>query len=430
MELTEAQKFAKQQLMACIAGQMKTREAAIQMGLTQRCIQKKINRFKEKGDTSLINGHTGQKRINPVIAKRKELITDIFLHTIIDNKNPFEKISYMYFTEVLEEDYNIKASVSWVKKVLNELGYKTFKKYRKNKKENIHLFRPRKEYEGELVQADGTSFDWFGTGHLYCIQGFVDDATGIPAGLYMTKNECLLGYIEALREMCFKYGIPVSLYPDKASVFFVNQKLKNQETKKLTQFGKMMDKLGVDMFPAHSPEAKGRIERFWQVLQEQLPIQLKLRGITTIDEANKFLKDVYIPRYIKRHAKKAKNVETMFVKADMQEINSILKATTFGKTDKGGIFTLQGYKFFCPQLPNQKIKICLSEKDGLWVTPEKTEKRYEVTLVETDTSGLMPEVQKLLIEKTFLQNAKPLFREVYFDIDNEVMEAFNKKRVS
>ena len=428
--LNEQQKEKKKIIVDCIAGNMKTYEAALLIGVTQRCIQQTIVRFSKKGDKAFIHGHVGKKRINKEKEKIRKQIEHIFLHTRIDGINPFEKVSYMYFTEILKDDFNISASVTWVKKILNNLNYFTFRKYRNKKKEKVHLYRPRKEAFGELIQGDGTPYDWFGTGHLYCIQGYIDDATGCPTGLYMTKNECLLGYVESFREMAFTYGIPYSLYTDKASIFFINQKTKNTDEKKLTQFGKMMNSLGVDMFPAHSPQAKGRIERFWLTLQEQLPVQFKLNGIKTPEQANKFLKEVYIPRYIKRHGVKPKQKESMFVKADMKEINSILKATTFGKTDKSGVFLLQGYKFFCPELPNQKIKICLSEKDGVWVTPEKTDTRYNIHLIETDTTGPMPEVTKLLIEKTFLQNAKPIYREVYFDIDSEVMEMYLNKNTA
>ncbi len=110
----------------------------------------------------------------------------------------------------------------------------------------------------------------------------------------------------------------------------------------------------------------------------------------------------------------------------MSEINSVLKATFPARTDKGGVFTLMGYRFFCKDLPDQKINICVNEKNGLWVTPEKSSKRYECVLAETDTSGTMPEVLKLLIERVFLQNAKPKFREVYYDIDNENFIKFGK----
>lgn len=425
IKLTERQETRKKQILGCISKKMTTLEVSLNIGLTQRRIQQCVNEYKEKGDAAFVHGNTGKKRDSDFYLKRKKIVIDIFLNTRIDGVNPFEKISYGYFTEILEDEFKIKCSVSWVKKVLNSIGYKSPNKHKAKKEEIAHLFRPPKEHFGELVQADGTPFDWFGDGHLYCIQGFVDDATGIPVGLYMTKNECLLGYLEATRNMALDYGLPQQMYPDRAQVFFVNN-AKDLTVEHLTQYGKMMKSLGIDMFPAYSPQAKGRIERFWRTIQGRLPIQFKLHGIKTVEEANKFLREVYIPKYTKRFAKKPKEPESFFVKADTSEINSVLKATFPAHTDKGGVFSLMGYRFFCKDLPDQKINICVNEKNGLWVTPEKTSKRYECVLVETDTSGTMPEVLKLLIERIFLQNAKPKFREVYYDIDDENFIKFGK----
>ena len=135
----------------------------------------------------------------------------------------------------------------------------------KNKKD---LEISRKDYEGELVQADGTPFEWFGDGNRYSLHGFIDDATGKITGLYMCKNECLLGYLEVLRQTLENYGIPISLYPDKYSVFFPPKKVNDHITleeqlngreKGITQFGRIVEELGIEMFPASSPQAKGRI---------------------------------------------------------------------------------------------------------------------------------------------------------------------------
>lgn len=426
LKLNEPQETRKKYILACIANEMSTMEAALNLGLTQRRIEQSIIEYKLKGDAAFIHGNIGKTRQNDFYIARKKKVIDIFQNTRIDDVNPFEKISYAYFAEILNDEFEIKCSENWMKKVLKSIGYKSPNKYRAKKEEIAHLFRPPKEHMGELVQADGTPYDWFGDGHLYCIQGFVDDATGIPVGLYMTKNECLLGYIEATRYMAQDWGLPQQMYPDRASVFFVNN-AKNLDVEHLTQYGKMMRGLGIDMFPAYSPQAKGRIERFWRTLQGRLPIQFKLHGIKTIEAANKFLREVYIPKYIKRFAKKPKSDESFFIKADMNEIISVLKATFPAKTDNGGVFSLMGYRFFCPDLPNQKIKICINEKDGLWVTPEKTNTRYECQVVETDTSGTMPEVLKLLIERIFLANAKPKFREVYMDIDFNKLTKLKKQ---
>lgn len=425
VKLNESQKERRKYILKCISKEMTTLEASLNLDITQRAVQQNIVRYHQIGDKAFIHGNTGKKRNDDFYIQRKNFIINIFLNTKIDGKNPFEKISYAYFTEILNEDYKIKCSESWVKKILISIGYKTPNKYKAKKEDVAHLIRPPKEHIGELVQADGTPYDWFGDGHQYCIQGFVDDATGIPVGLYMTKHECLLGYMEAFRNMANDYGLPMQMYPDRASVFFVSN-AKDKTEEHLTQFGKMMCKLGVDMFPAYSPQAKGRIERFWKTLQGRLPIQFKLHGIKTIEEANRFLNEVYIPKYIKRFAKKAKSEESFFIKADMFEVNSILKASFIANVDRGGVFSLMGYRFFTPDLPGQKVIVCLNEIDGLWITPEKSEKRYKVQLVETDTSGQMPEVMQLLIEKVFLKNAKPRYREVYMEIDQDKLASYDK----
>ena len=430
ISLSEAQALRRSYILKCLAGEMGTMEAALTLNLTQRRIQQQVKDYHNRGDVIFIHGNTGKKRIHKKYEALRVRVLDIFFNTRIDGTNPFENISYAYFTEILEEEYGIKVSEDWVTKILNAVGYKSPNKHRTKKGEVAHLFRPPKEHFGELVQADGTPYDWFGDGHQYCIQGFVDDATGIPVGLYMTKHECLLGYIEATRFMAMDYGLPQQMYPDRASVFFVSN-AQDKDEEHLTQYGKMMAKLGIDMFPAYSPQAKGRIERFWKTLQGRLPVQFKLHGIKTIEAANEFLRNIYIPKYIKRFAKKPKSKISQFVKADMREVNAVLKATFPGKTDKAGVFQLMGYRFFCPDLPDKKINICLTERDGLWVTPEKSTKKYSCKLIETDTTGRMPEVMQLLIERVFLKNAKPKFREVYIDIDQELLAKFNappKKR--
>ena len=254
----------------------------------------------------------------------------------------------------------------------------------------------------------------------------MDDATGEPVGLYMTRHECLLGYIEAFRMMALNKGLPQAVYPDRAGVFFINPKTgtktaENEEqektsVKRFTQFGRIMDEMGVDMFPAYTPEAKGRIERFWETIQQQLPFWFMIHGINTVTKANLALKDFMI-EFSRRYGKKAKSGDSYFVAADRHQINSLLKVVIPAKTDKGGVFSLKGYRFFCPTLPYRKIHVCMSEKDGLWATPENSGIRHEVKLVETDTSGKMPEVWKDLIETFFLRNAKAKYREVYLEPD-------------
>lgn len=425
-KLTQQQEERKKLILKVVNKQITTREAAIEAGLTMRAIQKAVKRYEKYGEASFIHGNIGRIRKDLRKEEIKEKIIDIFKNTKVKGINPFIDITYTYFSIILKEEYNISASVFWIKHILNGLNYFSPVVHR-CRKEIAHLMRERKEHTGELVQADGTPYDWFKDGHMYCIQGFVDDATGYPVGLYMTKNECLFGYVEALRNMAESEGLPEAVYPDKAGVFFVNQKTNDGE-KHLTQFGLIMEMLGIDMFPAHSPQAKGRIERFWQTIQHRLPNLFRLKGINTVEAANEFLKNEFPKIYKRWFPVKPKSTKTKFVKADMNEVCSLLKATFPAHIDKGGVFSLKGYRFFCPEITNRKILIHLNEKEGLWITdPANPEKRYSVKLVETDTSGTMPEVMKDLIERVFLKNAKPKYKEVYMEIDDVVLSQVKPK---
>ena len=173
-----------------------------------------------------------------------------------------------------------------------------------------------------MLQADGTPFDWFGSGEKYSLHGFIDDATGKVTGLYMCKNECLLGYLEVLRQTLENYGIPISLYPDKYSVFFPPKKVNDHITieeqlngreKGITQFGRIVEDLGITMFAASSPQAKGRIERLWETLQSRLVTEFRINKITSIEQANKFL-ITYIVKYNSQFAIKPQNKQNMFLK--------------------------------------------------------------------------------------------------------------------
>ena len=124
LRLNEAQSERKKYILKCIASEMTTLEAALTTGLTQRRVQQQINEYKDKGDAAFIHGNTGKKHDDSYYIERKQKVINIFLYTRIDGKNPFENISYAYFTEILNEEFGIKCSKTWVKRVLKSIGYK------------------------------------------------------------------------------------------------------------------------------------------------------------------------------------------------------------------------------------------------------------------------------------------------------------------
>ena len=307
---------------------------------------------------------------------------------------------------------------------MHNAGIKSPKKHRKSK---LHHRRKRKESEGMMLQADGTPFDWFGNGEKYSLHGFIDDATGKITGLYMCKNECLLGYLEVLRQTLENFGIPISLYPDKYSVFFPPKKVDDHITieeqlngreKGITQFGRIVEELGISMFPANSPQSKGRVERLWETLQSRLVTEFRINKIVTMEQANIFLIN-YINIYNSKFSVEPISKNNMFLKLPKKYNLDELLCVQFERTiDNAGVFSLNNSKFQVLDRnlpPKTKIKIYLSQKTGM--TVKYNNKNYDVQpldLISKDTIDKnsldyhqwLPNVVIDLINEFYLKDAK------------------------
>ena len=175
---------------ACINGQCTVKQVANALGLSERRVKQIKKEVKENGVKSIQHGNRGRKPKNTISNETKKKILEL------RSSYQYELSNFKHFQEILKERENIDISYSALYNILHNAGIKSPKKHRKSK---LHHRRKRKESEGMMLQADGTPFDWFGNGEKYSLHGFVDDATGKITGLYMCKNECLLGYLEVLR---------------------------------------------------------------------------------------------------------------------------------------------------------------------------------------------------------------------------------------
>lgn len=368
---------------ACINGQCTVKQVANALGLSERRVKQIKKEVKENGVKSIAHGNRGRKPKNTIPDETKKKILEL------RSSYEYEISNFKHFQELLKERENIDISYSALYNLLHNAGIKSPKKHRKSK---LHHRRKRKECEGMMLQADGTPFDWFGDGQNYSLHGFIDDATGKITGLYMCKNECLLGYLEVLRQTLQNFGIPISLYPDKYSVFFPPKKVSdhltieeqlNGRTKGITQFGRIVEELGIEMFPASSPQAKGRIERLWETLQSRLTTEFRINNIKTIQQANKFL-IAYIPKYNSRFSVKAINSENVFLKLPKRYDLDELLCVRFERTiDNAGIFSINNSKFQIIDKrlpPKTKVQIYISEKIGMRV--KSNNKIYDVQPLE------------------------------------------------
>ena len=403
---------------ACIDGKCTVKQVANVLGISERRVKQIKKEVKESGVQSIQHGNRGRKPKNTIPDEIRKKIIEL------RNSYGYEISNFKHFQELLNERENIKISYSALYSILKNAGIKSPKKHRKSK---LHHRRKRKECEGMMLQADGTPFDWFGTGEKYSLHGFVDDATGKITGLYMCKNECLLGYLEVLRQTLENYGIPVSLYPDKYSVFFPPKKVEDHLTieeqlngreKGITQFGKIIEELGIEMFPASTPQAKGRIERLWETLQSRLVTEFRINNITNMDDANKFILN-YIKVYNSKFAVESASRTNVFLPLPKKyNLDELLSVKFERVIDNAGVFSISNTKFQVLDKrlpPKTKVKIYLSKKIGMIV--KIGNKVYDVQPLESvskgkidnDSSDLtqrLPKVVIALINEYYLRDAK------------------------
>ena len=403
---------------ACIKGQCTVKQVADALGLSERRVKQIKKDVKENGVKSIQHGNRGRKPKNTISDKTRKRILEL------RSSYEYEISNFKHFQELLKERENIDISYSALYNILRNAGIKSPKKHCKTK---LHHRRKRKECEGMMLQADGTPFEWFGDGQKYSLHGFIDDATGKITGLYMCKNECLLGYLEVLRQTLENYGIPISLYPDKYSVFFPPKKVDDHITieeqlngreKGITQFGRIVEELGIEMFAASSPQAKGRIERLWETLQSRLVTEFRIYHIKTIEQANTFLIE-YIEKYNSKFAVEATSKKSVFLKLPKRYNLDELLCVRFERTiDNAGVFSINNSKFQIMDRslpPKTRIQIYLSEKIGMRV--KSNNKTYDVQPLELisknqiDNNSLdyhkwLADVVIQLIHEFYLKDAK------------------------
>lgn len=320
-----------------IDGLVTREKAANLLNLSVRQIDRIKKNYLQNGPVSLIHKNTGRRPVHAIDDHtRREIIQ-------LKNTVPYERSNFSHFQELLESYHNIKISYSSLYTLLKNEGILSPLKQRKR---NKHPRRQRKKFSGELLQIDATPFEWFGGNEKYALHGAIDDTTGDITGAYFTNNECLLGYLEVMRQTCINHGIPQAVYSDKHAIFRSpkTDKLTLEEeiqgkTVKLTQFGRALDELGINLIHAHSPQAKGRIERLWVTLQSRLPVELAIRNITTIEAANEFLKE-YIPVFNSAFGVNH-DAPSLFVKYDdSYDIDDYLCVKHNRKMDNAGSFSI------------------------------------------------------------------------------------------
>jgi transposase len=262
---------------------IKQKEAAKQLKLSTRQIKRLIKNFRKEGEAGIISKHRGRPGNRGNTEDFKEKVKELI-------QRHYSDFGPMLAAEKLHEREGIKINRETLRQWM--ISWDFWKAHRQ-KKAQIHQQRERRACLGELVQIDGSHHDWFeGRAPKCCLLVFVDDATSQLLYLHFEIGETTAGYFRAARAYIDQYGLPLSFYSDKDSVFRVNQG--EEINREETQFGRVCKALEIELICANSPQAKGRVERCNKTLQDRLIKEMRLRGINDMASANAFL-----PEFIK-----------------------------------------------------------------------------------------------------------------------------------
>ncbi len=255
------------------------------LGLTARHMRRLIERYRTRGPAGLAHGHRNRpsNRRRPA-EHRAEALRLIRAH--------YQGYGPTLASETLLERHGLRVPRETLRSWMREDGLWLTRAQRRV----FHQSRPRRDHLGELVQIDGSEHRWFGPNHPACtLLVFIDDATSRLMQLRFVSSESTRSYFEALESYLTAHGCPVAFYSDKHSVFRVS-KADAVAGQGMTQFGRALAELNIEILCANSSQAKGRVERANRTLQDRLVKALHLEGITTIAAANAFL-----PGFVERH---------------------------------------------------------------------------------------------------------------------------------
>lgn len=254
--------------------------------VTERHFRRLLNRYRRQGAEGIISRHRGKQSNNRIAEKKKEKILKKL-------KDEYLGFGPTLASEKLFERDGVKVSKETVRQIMIAEGLHQPKT---RKKDRTHPLRERRKKRGELVQIDGSYHAWLeDRAEKACLLLFVDDATSEILAAEFVPHESYLAYTSLCKRYFRQHGLPEAFYADRFSVFRVNH-TNVTTTDAQTQFERALEELGIELICAYSPQAKGRVERANQTLQDRLVKELRLSGINDYQEANAFLRD-YISVY-------------------------------------------------------------------------------------------------------------------------------------
>ena len=300
-------------ILRAMAKRMTWWQAAEVIGISDRQMRRWRRRWEKFGYDGLLDRRRGRPSSRRVPLELAERVLALYREEYFD-------FNVRHFHEKLREKQGIALSYTWVKLALQGAGL-----VRKSGRRGVHRRRrPRRPLPGMLLHLDGSSHAWLGDGRRYDLLVVLDDATSEIYYAQLVEQESTRTVLAALRAVVEKKGLFCALYSDRASHFFETPQAGAKiDPQRLTQVGRALQQLGMRMIPAYSPQARGRSERNFGTWQGRLPQELRLRGITTVEEANRFLRQEYVAEFNRRFAVRAAQSGSAFLPLAGQDLERI-----------------------------------------------------------------------------------------------------------
>lgn len=278
-------------------GRLKWSEAVEILGVSERQVARLCARVREQGNRGILHGLCGRPSNNC-------LDEDLLGQALSALHSPrWQKFGPTFAQEKLDELCGISLGVTTVRKLMLLAGL--WEPYRRRARHRA--WRERRPCVGMLTQLDGSPHAWFEDRAAPCtLIDYIDDATSRILHLEFVDEEDTLNLMRTTRTYALKHGRPVAFYVDKDSIYNVNRPPSIEEQLRaadpITQFTRAVGELGVRMILAHSPQAKGRVERGFGTHQDRLVKELRLEGISTKEEGNRYLREIYVPKHNRRYS--------------------------------------------------------------------------------------------------------------------------------
>jgi transposase len=305
-------------ILKAMAKKLSWLEAAEIAGMSVRNMQRKRQAYVEYGYTGLFDQRRGKRSIHRVPMETAERVLALYRDRYFD-------LNVRHFHEKLRESEGIQLSYSWVKQALQGAGLGA----RRRKRGPHRRRRPRRPLPGMLLHIDGSTHRWFQDDRYYDLIVLLDDATSEIYYAPLVEEESTATVMAGVREVIERKGVFCSLYSDRGSHFFYTPKAGEAVDKsRLTQFGRALKELGIQRIAAYSPQARGRMERSYGTWQGRLPQELRLAGLTSLEEANRFLREYYIGEFNTKFTTPAAERGSAFRKCSRRDLDWVFSIQT------------------------------------------------------------------------------------------------------